>query len=155
MHERYSRVDLSCNVSICVQRYLWLLGAAPTQGVFVWYLTTAYVVGVGHEREKIIQAVVKNGLGLVQVWDVKSEVPPPNPPKQPTEFELGVVTLNEMNWMSHRLHLIIQDYNSRSFTGQNTKVWLFSLMRRSFLWTALIMLYYTNSSPCKYHLNIL
>ncbi len=55
--------------------------AAPTQGVFVWNLTTAYVVGVGHEREKIIQAVVKNGLGLVQVWDVKSEVPPPNPPK--------------------------------------------------------------------------
>ncbi len=57
------------------------------------------MVGVGHEREKIIQAVVKNGLGLVQVWDVKSEgtTPPLNPPKQPTEFELGVVTLNEMN----------------------------------------------------------
>lgn len=79
-------------------------------------------------------------------------ISPLNPPKQPTEFELGVVTLNEMNWTSHRLHLILQNYNSRTFTGQNTKVWLFSLMRCSFLWTALIMLchYDTNSSPCKY-----
>ncbi len=131
--------------------------AAPTQGVFVWNLTTAYVVGVGHEREKIIQAVVKKWFRPCPSVGrkIRGTTPPLNPPKQPTEFELGVVTLNEMNWMSHRLHLIIQDYNSRSFTGQNIKVWLFSLMRRSFLWTALIMLHYTHSSPCKYHLNIL
>lgn len=40
--------------------------AAPTEGVFVWNVTTANVVGVSHERENIVQAVVKNGLVCVQ-----------------------------------------------------------------------------------------
>jgi len=98
--ERSGRAD----VSIFVQRYLLLLGQHPHR-VSLWEISLLQnVVGVIHEREKIIQAMVKIGLGHVQVWGLTWEVFPPKPTKTAyrvwarcsyTEWNEGICLIDE------------------------------------------------------------